>query len=193
MGAWAGGADAWPSVYTDHEARGPFVLRATDHEVIRVTACGGRTALRPLSVSTDRIAYATMRAAGLLARLAEGGSDVARDGSGLIAETYPAGALHQWGMSPRTDADDPGAYKGTDPAAVVRRLRVLERVAEAQWLTVLDAFRDGVRRSDDLLDALLCAVVARLITRRETCAVPKEHQVAARVEGWIHLPERSRT
>ncbi|MGC8474005.1 MAG: DUF429 domain-containing protein, partial [Candidatus Dormibacteria bacterium] len=57
--------------------------RATDHWV------HDRCGLWPLSVSTDRIAYPALRAAPLL-------PGNPRDGSGQVAEVYPAAALLAW-------------------------------------------------------------------------------------------------
>jgi len=109
----------WPAAFVRSVAAyglgGPFPdpgedlwLRATDRVV---WAAVGR---RPLSVSSDRIAYPAVRAARLLSRL---GPDrpARRDGSDGIIEVYPAGALAAWGI-------DPGRYKRPD-ALDVRRSR----------------------------------------------------------------------
>jgi hypothetical protein len=43
--------------------------------------------------------------------------------------------------------------------------------------------------SDDCLDALVCALVARAVDRRKTIPPPHELAEEATVEGWIHLPD----
>jgi hypothetical protein len=59
------------------------------------------TAMRPpLSVSTDLLGVVALRAARLLDVLAAAGVPVPRDGSGPVAEVYPAAALRRWGIRP---------------------------------------------------------------------------------------------
>jgi hypothetical protein len=77
-------------------------LRLTDRVVIQ------EALQQPLSVSSDRIAVTAWRCARLLTRLAVNGVDVARDGSGLVVEVYPAAALRRWLL-------DPKGYKGAKP------------------------------------------------------------------------------
>lgn len=47
-----------------------------------------------------------MRCAGLLSKLGDAGSPVARDGSGTVTEVYPAASLKRW--------DCPGAAASSD-------------------------------------------------------------------------------
>ena len=71
---------AWPVAIGGDRRR--LERRATDHWVHE------REKKQPLSVTTDRIGYAAMRAAGLLAHLAAGGEAVDRSGaSGRVCET----------------------------------------------------------------------------------------------------------
>ncbi len=144
--------------------------RVTDLEVRR------HTGLVPLSVAADRIGYPAMRCAGLLARLADDGFAVDRDGSGLVVEVYPAAALHGWGLPHR------GYKGGLNLGALVDRL-----TAAAPWLA-LGRYTDLCRTSHDALDAVVAALVARaaaldLVTR------PDAGQAGpAATEGWIALP-----
>ena len=64
---------------------------------MRVTDLVVRQArLVPLRVSADRIGHVAMRCACLLARFAQQGHEVSRDGSGMIVEVYPAASLKVW-------------------------------------------------------------------------------------------------
>ncbi len=89
---------------TGSEWRRNLALRATDQAVHQ------RTGLTPLSVSTDRIAYPALRWAGIEARLRDMGTEVARDGAGVVCEVYPAAALKVWGLPHR-------GYKGLKNSA----------------------------------------------------------------------------
>lgn len=94
---------------TDSVWRRDLALRATDKAVHR------RTGLTPLSVSTDRIAYPALRWAGVEARLRDRDLDVARDGSGVLCEVYPAAALKCWALPYR-------GYKGSKNSMPRREL-----------------------------------------------------------------------
>ena len=156
--------DAWP------EDRTPLVHRATDRWV------RAETGKVPLSVSTDRIAYCAMRAAALLARI--DGAD--RSGlAGPVCETYPDPSLARLGLRAATRA----SYKRE---AVDARRAIVD--ALPPWLGGLD--RAACVASDDLLDALVCALVARAALLGRTVPPPAEVTDVAQVEGWIHLPQR---
>lgn len=158
---------------TDSAWRRDLAMRTTDREVHR------RTGITPLSISTDRIAYPALRWAGLEARLRERGIEVARDGSGVVFEVYPAAALHCWSLTHR-------GYKGAKNAPG-RSALVAELVEKTPWLD-WNGYRDLCVRDDNALDA----VVAALITREAflgSCEPPTdENREAARQEGWIWLP-----
>ena len=156
----------------DRAARRLLALRDTDRDVHT------RTGITPLSVSADRIAHVAMRCAALQASLAHDGIDCSRDGSGHIAEVYPAAALKIWGLPYR-------GYKGTNGRAV-REGIVDELIAQAPWLT-LGHFEEACRRSDDALDAVLSALVARAVVDGHTRRPEPGGNAAG--EGWIHIPE----
>jgi hypothetical protein len=140
-------------------------------------------------VSTDRIAYPAMRCAALLGALEQklGAGDVARDGAGLVAEAYPDAALRCW--LPDLWKTRAGSYKGT--AARARREHVVTTLLDrlGDRFAVTDAQRALCVDSDDCLDALVCALLARAVQRGATIAPEHgEERRLARVEGWIHLP-----
>ncbi len=113
-----------------------------------------------------------MRCAGLLRAL--GVTD--RATNGRVFETYPALALHRWiGRSK--------GYKG--PRGLQARQRIVAELrAEAPWLPVPPACAD----QDDLLDALLAALVARAAILGQVLDVPEDSRDRARREGWICVP-----
>ncbi|WP_371419119.1 DUF429 domain-containing protein [Pseudarthrobacter sp. NamE5] len=72
-----------------------------------------QTGLIPLSVSADRLAHPAMRCAVIQARIASLHGPQPRDGSGRLAEVYPAASLKIWGLSGR-------GYKGRGSAETGR-------------------------------------------------------------------------
>ncbi|WP_347147216.1 DUF429 domain-containing protein [Streptomyces sp. W1SF4] len=161
---------------------GTFTHRLTDDLAWKRTGAGKQ---RPLSVATDKLGVVAMRAVDLLERLAEAGPSVPRDGSGSVAEVYPAFALIQWGLANKA------GYKGSKPGALAARAEILAGLADGLNLDLSECVRDRCRRSDHDLDALISAVVARAAACGMTHlpTTEEEHALAA-VEGWIHLPRR---
>jgi predicted RNase H-like nuclease len=52
--------------------------------------------------------------------------------------------------------------------------------------------RLDIANSDDRLDALVCALVARAAAKNCTeLAETPDHQALAQIEGWSHLPNRA--
>ncbi|MFC5125394.1 DUF429 domain-containing protein [Pseudoclavibacter helvolus] len=132
----------------------------------------------PLSVSTDRLGMTAIHCAELLEGFASAGERVDRSGGGRLAEVYPAAALRAWGLL------TPG-YK-TKPEArilaaqvVMDALPLLETTAEQRAL---------LGRSDDALDSLVAALIARAHALGKTLPVPPELREAAEAEGWVALP-----
>ena len=146
----------------DIEARRPLAYRVTDLH------CQQHHGLRPLSVSADRIAHAAFRCAGLLQRLAV----TDRSGEGRAIETYPAGALRVWGLERK-------GYK--------RDLAVCHQLFDL-LTTRLDLVTDCVVASDHELDALVCAIIARIVDAGFAEPVPDAYRAVAATEGWIALP-----
>lgn len=134
----------------------------------------------PLAVGADRIAAVAMRAAGLLAALADAGKPVDRSGAGLLIEVYPAATLKIWGLTSRS-------YKGTgNHAAFGLLVDDLETaLPDFDW----SSHESVCRRSDDALDAVVCALIARAAYLGLTTGPPDHLSARAATEGWIHLPK----
>jgi hypothetical protein len=96
---------------------------------------------------------------------------------------YPAAALRVWGFDPRN-------YKGNGPDALIKRQALVAGLVDscAGWLRVPDVDRDRLVSSDHHFDAFVCAVLARVVARGLSRAIPVEQRQAAALEGWIHLP-----
>lgn len=158
---------AWPDVPTV-ELR----LRRTDRRL-------SEEGIWPLSVSTDRIGIVAFRAARLLPRLHRGRAP-ARDGSDGVFEVYPAAALVRWELQHRK-------YKRLEPEHESGRREILHWVSET-FAIDLQGNDDGIAASSDLLDAFICAVLAREAAEGRTEPIPPDDAALAREEGWIHLP-----
>lgn len=180
---WAG-RGTWPKVERD-ELR----FRETDRFV-------KETARLPLSVSTDRIGICAMRCAALLTEFAKqrpGSSKwVDRSGADQVVEVYPGASLPQWSDEGADLRLDPGGYKGTKSEAVTKRERLIEGLEKAApWLRLNPDHREQCLKTDDALDAVLCALIARAAQCGQTMAPEtKEQAELAPIEGWTHLPRR---
>jgi predicted nuclease with RNAse H fold len=170
------GARLPPSGLVGVQWRRRLAYRASDRAVHR--ACG----LTPLSVAADRIGLTAMRAAGLLAHLAEAGHAVDRSGEGVVVEVYPAASLKIWGLSHRR-------YKR--PQYRAARETLLNQLADAApWLDLGD-HADLCVESDDAFDAVIAALTARAKALGDVTAPANGTERAqARREGWILLPTR---
>ena len=164
-------ATIWPSVELPK-----LRFRRTD-EFVRA-----RLGRWPLSVSSDLIAVPAMRAVRLLAEAAAAGEAIDRSGGGRFVEVYPAAALHVWGFPSR-------GYKRGKGAAV--RARLVNDLAErtSDWLALSEEDWDRCTASDDVLDALAAALVARAAAIGRCEPIPTEDHELAWEEGWIALPE----
>lgn len=196
----AGGADivgvdaplGWPDAFVDaivdHRELRPWSTttdpaaqrrqlskRVTDESVRRAVG------LTPLSVSADRIGACAMRAARLQTLFARAwGTPAPRDGSGRIAEVYPAAALKVWALPHR-------GYKGTKGRGARREILDGMR-AQAPWLDLAEV-AEGCLGSDDELDAVISALVALAVRLGATTLPGTPAEVGAtRSEGWIHVP-----
>ena len=136
----------------------------------------------PLSVSSDLIAVPAMRAVRLLAEAAATGECIDRSGSGRFVEVYPAAALHIWDFPSR-------GYKHAKGAAV--RAGLVSDLAERtrDWLAPSEEHWVQCTASDDMLDALVAALVARAAAIGRCEPIPTGDHELAQEEGWIALPE----
>jgi len=162
-----------PGTAADQRSKRRLAYRRTD-AVVRE-----RTGRWPLSVSADRIAYPSMRCAGLLATLSAQGFPVRRSGIGSkVAEVYPAAALSRWRLAAT-------GYK-LDGPGLPRAVQALARAAP--WLDLGD-FQALCRQSHDAFDAVIAGLVAGAVVLGRVEAVPEEDLPVADEEGWIQLPD----
>ena len=139
------------------------------------------TGLIPLSVSADRLAHPAMRCAVVQAKIAAGHGPQPKDGSGRLAEVYPAASLRIWGLLAR-------GYKGRGAPETERLAVILDQLrAAAPWLD-LAGQEDRLAASDDLFDAVVASLSARAVALGHTLRPPASHAAAALTEGWIHVP-----
>lgn len=160
-------------VTTDREWRRGLALRETDRSVQRCTG------VWPLSVATERIAYAAMRWAGIEAHLRAEGVSAARDGSGVVYEVYPAAALKAWSLQHR-------GYKGQKNSEVRHQLvdDLSAKFPNLEW----NGHRDLCVADDNALDAVLAAIIALEAYLGRCEPAPTELKSSARREGWIWVP-----
>lgn len=168
--------DAGPVLaYDGIEGRRLLAYRETDRFVT------SQTGLIPLSVSADRLAHPAMRCAVIQAKIARDVGPQARDGSGRLAEVYPAASLKLWGIHAR-------GYKGRGaPEAEKLSSALADLTVKAPWLD-LAGHRDALAASDDMFDAVIASLTARAVSRGRTLRPGPGHAPAALSEGWIHLP-----
>jgi hypothetical protein len=120
-----------------------------------------------------------MRAAGILAALEKAGHDVDRAGTGMVVESYPAAALKRWSLAHRK-------YKGSE-GRLAREALVDQLVARCPGVS-LGRFDTAVRDSDDALDAVICALIARAAALGRVLAPTDDQAARAATEGWIAVP-----
>lgn len=168
--------DAHPVLeYDGIEGRRLLAYRDTDRFVT------ARTGLIPLSVSADRLAHPAMRCAVIQAKVAANFGPQARDGSGRLAEVYPAASLKSWGLPAR-------GYKGRGGTEAQRLGDLVDALQQAApWLD-LAGHENRLAGSDDLFDALIASLTARAVALGRTLRPDAGHAGPARSEGWIHLP-----
>jgi predicted nuclease with RNAse H fold len=167
-----------PHPVLDHdgiEGRRLLAYRDTDRFVT------ARTGLIPLSVAADRLAHPAMRCAVIQAKIAQEHGPQARDGSGRLAEVYPAASLKSWGLLAR-------GYKGRGGAEAQQLAGILTGLQRAApWLD-LTGHEAALAGSDDMFDAVIASLTARAVALGGTIRPDPGHARAARTEGWIHLP-----
>ncbi|HMK97419.1 MAG TPA: DUF429 domain-containing protein, partial [Acidimicrobiales bacterium] len=163
---------SWPLNYS-HADNSAYRYRRTDLAVRKMLK------ISPLSVSCDRIAIPAMRAAALLSKLPH---RPPLDGSGVVVEVYPAVALARWEFTSRL-------YKRSENMES-RQLLVESLMREgADWLIIPKADVNRCLSSDDALDAIVAALVARAAGMKLVEAIPENERAAALHEGWIAVPK----
>jgi hypothetical protein len=137
----------------------------------------------PLSVSTDKIAYCAFRCARLLDGLGE-----PRDGTGLAVEAYPDAALRRW-LPDSFAAPRAPSYKGEPGSS--RRSTLVDALFSGlgDRFSISEPWHAACIESDDCLDAVLCALIARAAERGKTILPTDMQRSRALTEGWIHLPK----
>jgi predicted nuclease with RNAse H fold len=148
--------DAHPVLdYDGIEGRRLLAYRDTDRFVT------GKTGLVPLSVSADRLAHPAMRCVVIQAKIALDHGPQPRDGSGRLAEVYPAASLKLWGIHAR-------GYKGRGTPESERLRLILDSLeTAAPWLD-LAGHRDDLAASDDMFDAVIASLTARAVSLHQT-------------------------
>lgn len=163
---------SWPMDYI-HSQNEAYRYRRTDlwtREVLGFPAL--------LSVSTNLISIPAMRAVAVLSRLP---NRAELDGSGVVVEVYPAGALHQWGFRSQ-------GYKGKLRSS--ERLALVEEFIERtqHWLSLEQHHISLCISDDNAFDVLIAALVARASLLGRVVGIPRGLGEVARREGWIALP-----
>lgn len=159
-------------------------LRRTDRLVTE------RTGQRPLSVAADMIAHPALRWAAVAAEARRRGVAVPPEGpvdpagGARACEVYPAGALRVWGLPHR------GYKRAARDAAAPARAEILAGLRERHPGLDLGPHVQDCLDSDDVLDALLAAVIAACVAGGAALPpAPGEELDDARSEGWIWLPQ----
>lgn len=169
--------DPWPAT----EDRRPLTHRRTDDVVVE-QGWG-----RPMSASADRLGSVAMRGALLQREWAlRWGGAAPRDGSGRLAEVYPAAALRVWHVTSK-------GYKAAGPRSVaareVRSGIVADLSRRCGPRLDLAAVAGAAVESDHVLDALLSAMVAVSVLAGTTLRPRDADELrSALAEGWIHVP-----
>lgn len=187
----------WHVPPDDPEAeQAKLILRETDREVLQVTGLpldpesAARRGKRPLSVTTDKIAFTAMRCVRILTELSRiEGAPVDRSGAGKIVEVYPDAALREWGVWPEEWDRERVGYKADTPEARERRGLLMNALIDraGNWLGRDATYVESCVDLDHELDALISALVARAVAQGNS--QPVADKARAEREGWIHLPE----
>jgi predicted nuclease with RNAse H fold len=179
------GSGCWPTL--EREA---FRYRRTDRFVHDAVLEQVGRKLWPLSVSFDRIALTARRAAQLRERAFQSsGVRFDRTGADRVVEVYPAAALLLWDLQ-RSGYKTSGQPERRAAEAEARTELLSSIEAQAPWLCWAPGARDACLSSDDALDAVLAALIARAAALGLTVQPEAEDLDLARREGWIHLPRK---
>ena len=173
----------WPTAFADavyrHQRRNEWPTVRTASLRYRMTDHIVRERIKrwPLSVSSDLIGVTAMRAGRLLSET----GPIDRSGRGRFVEVYPAAALHIWGFSST-------GYKKRAGEENRRELTRRLMAATEKWLDWPVDAKQACDKSDDALDSVVAALVARAAATEQIEPIPQGHMATARREGWIALP-----
>jgi hypothetical protein len=170
-------------------AKADFRYRRADRFVRETMHSETCRKLSPLRVSSDRIALTAWRLAHLREKAFDrSGIRFDRSGADRVLEVYPPAALLLWGF-------ERNGYKGGqgepgEASTLVREALVGAIETQAPWLTWEPGAWEACIQSDDALDAVLAALIARAGALGLTMQPGPGDAELARSEGWIHLPRK---
>lgn len=204
QGDWVG-VDApfgWPQamvdavhVYADRGLwpepdKSEFRFRRTDQHVHDMVLIETGEKFWPMSVASDRLALTAWRAAQLREDGFRGsGIRFDRGGADRVLEVHAAASLLLWGLSGsgyKTSQDT----ERRSAEAEVREGLIAAIEEKAPWLSWAANAREACIRSDDALDAMVAALVARAAALGLTAGPEAADAELASAEGWTHLPQR---
>lgn len=175
----------WPSI-----EKSAFRYRRTDAFVRERLLEEIDRNLSPLSVASDGIALRAWRLARLREEVAErSGVRFDRSGADGVVEVFPGATLLLWGLE-RGVYRRAAAVEDEGESRQIREEFVSSVEAAAPWLRWVGDARSVCMESEDVADALVCAVVARAAALGLTWGVAEDSVDVANREGWVHLPKR---
>ena len=179
---------AWAEAVSVHRPGAPFraegrsshlTSRATDRWVEQYAG------VRPLAVGANLIGATAIRCARVVNGIGYAVDVGQRLPPPFVCEAYPAAALRCWGISYRL-------YKGK--AVHAARVVLLDELITAGLPIPLGInVRPLMEASDDVLDAVVCSLIARCTAVGQAVDAPTEMADLAASEGWIRLPRRGTT
>ncbi len=106
-----------------------------------------------------------------------------------MVEVYPAAALRRW-LGQDSASPHVSSYKGSGPGQREKRKEIVSALVSqtAAALELSADFRESCNDNDDVLDALVCALIARSAEKGKVDPIPPGSRWAAAREGWITLP-----
>lgn len=167
----------WPA----HDQLDQLAWRTTDWAVIE-----RKFKMQQLfRVAADRVGKTAMRGAAIQAQLP--GGPYPRDGSRKpdavrrLVEVYPAAALYVWNLPHK-------GYKTNSTTAAKKRVMITSGLVSRFTLTMRGSLQQDCHDNDNVLDALVCALIAYEACLGQTALPTASQRQDALTEGWIHLP-----
>jgi hypothetical protein len=178
------GEKPWPEL--DNES---FRTRRTDRHLQSTVRAETAIKFSPMSASASGVAVTACRAA----QLREDGYRISgrrfdRAGADQVLEVSCTAALIIWGLEHKGYKSG-GRIAAERPEAASARASLIEALeAQAPWLRWADGAREACLESDDPLDAVIAALIARAVAVELAYPLRDEDRDLARREGWAHLP-----